>query len=427
MKKVKICVIGQGYVGLELSTAFGKHYSTIGFDINKKRIDNLNEFKDTNKQFSQNNLKASKVFFTYDIADILRSNIFIICVPTPVNNKNQPDISNIKKATITVSKILKKNDLIIYESTVYPGLTEEYCIKVIEKYSKLKVDRNFNIGYSPERINPGDKIRTISKIKKIISARNNETLNLMNKIYGKIVKAGLYKAENIKTAEAAKVIENAQRDINIAFVNELSIIFDRMNINTNSVLKAASTKWNFLNFKPGLVGGHCIGIDPYYLTYQSKKFGYNPKIILAGRNINERMHKHIIEKIYKYKTEKKLKKLTCTIMGVTFKENCPDSRNSQSLKMLNLIKKDMDIELQVHDPVVNKKELENQNKIILKDFSNITKSDVLVISVSHHNFQKINTTKWLSIIKKNSFIIDIKSLIDANKFKKFKRIKIYQL
>ena len=427
MSNYKICIVGQGYVGLALSVACGSIFSTIGFDNNSSRIDDLKNSIDKNKQINKKNLKNSHVYFTSKINEIKNSNIYILCLPTPIKKNKEPNISILKNATIKIAKILKKNDLIIYESTVYPGLTEEICIPIIEKYSNLKKDKEFNVGYSPERINPGDKINTISNIKKVISARNKKTLNTMYFIYNKIIKAGVFKAENIKTAEAAKVIENSQRDINIAFMNELSLIFDRMKINTNAVLKAASTKWNFLNFKPGLVGGHCIGVDPYYLTYKSKQLGYEPKIILAGREINESIDKLIIKKIYDYKKKNNLKKINCIFLGVTFKENCPDFRNSKSVNIIKKLSINQDIKLQINDPLVNKIDFENAHNIKLTPFSQLTQSNILIISVNHKAYKKITNKKWENLIHSFGLFIDIKSLIDIKKFKNTKNIIFNQL
>jgi UDP-N-acetyl-D-glucosamine/UDP-N-acetyl-D-galactosamine dehydrogenase len=427
MNKIYISVIGLGYVGLPLALALSKKFNIIGFDKNIKRLKELKLFKDTNKQFSKNEIKNNKIKLTNNINELKSSNVFIFCLPTPITRSKKPNISALKSSTISISKILKKGDTLIYESTVYPGLTEEIFKPLIEKHSNLMINKDIGLGYSPERINPGDKKRTITKIKKVISASNNKTLNLMSHIYGSIIKAGIFKAESIKVAEAAKVIENTQRDINIAFVNELSIIFNKMNINTSSVLAAAKTKWNFLDFSPGLVGGHCIGVDPYYLTYKAKILGYTPKVILSGRSINENMENHIISKIMNFKKTSKLKKIKCIVFGVTFKENCSDFRNSKMINIINKLKLKKNYNLQIHDPIVNKVEFKNATKFDISNLSNIDKSDVIIIGVNHDQYANFKFNKWCSFLKKRSFIVDIKSLINPNKLKKTKNIVLSQL
>ena len=298
--KIKVAVIGLGYVGLPLAIEVGKKYSTIGFDINKKRISELKECIDSTEELSLNQIKKSKkIRFTYNIEEIKLCNFYIIAVPTPINKKKKPNLKMLRDATYLVANILKKKDIVVYESTVYPGLTEEYCVPILEKKSKLKINKNFSVGYSPERINVGDKKHTLTTIKKIVSASNSESLNIINNFYKSIIKAGTYKAPSIKVAEAAKVIENSQRDINIALVNELSMIFSKLGIDTNEVIDAAKTKWNFLPFYPGIVGGHCIGVDPYYLSYKAEKIGYKSKIILAGRKLNDEMGNYIAKEVLK--------------------------------------------------------------------------------------------------------------------------------
>ena len=329
--KIKIGIIGLGYVGLPLAIALQKYFKIDAYDSNLEKIEELRKFKDRNDQFSKILLKRAKnINYHENIEKLENCNIYIVAVPTPVSKSNKPDLSILKKATLEVCKIISKGDTVIYESTVYPGVTEEVCVPIIEAKTKLKLNKSFFCGYSPERINPGDDKRTIEKIVKITSGSNKKTSNLVDKIYKKISKVGTYKTESIKVAEAAKVIENAQRDINIAFMNEIKIIFDKIDIDINQVLKAANTKWNFLNFKPGFVGGHCIGVDPYYLSHLAKKNYYNPKVILSGRNINDNMSFYeSLNFSKKIKNLNKSKKNKILIMGATFKENCKDMRNSK--------------------------------------------------------------------------------------------------
>ena len=332
--KYNIAVIGLGYVGLPLAVEFGKKFNTVGFDVNQDRINELISGYDNTGEVSKRHLSSSiKLKFSSNKDDIINSDIYIIAVPTPIDNLNNPDLSILFSASELVGSVLKKGDIIIYESTVYPGCTEEDCVPILEQYSHLKYNADFFCGYSPERINPGDKERTLTNILKITSGSNLETANKVDALYNSIIKAGTYKAESIKVAEAAKIIENCQRDINIAFVNELSILFDKLNINTNEVLAAAGTKWNFLPFKPGLVGGHCIGVDPFYLTHKAEQTGYTSKIILSGRKLNDSMSTEIVNRILLKLEHKKdgnnYKNTRGLIMGATFKEDCPDIRNSK--------------------------------------------------------------------------------------------------
>ena len=427
MRNLKISIIGLGYVGLPLLLEMSKKFNTIGYDNNLKRISQLKNFVDINEQFTKNYIRKSKLILTNNIENIKLSNIYILCLPTPITKAKKPDLQILIKSTIDISKILTKGDTVIYESTVYPGLTEEICKPIIEKYSKLKINRDIGLGYSPERINPGDKKRTLTKIKKIISGNNKKTLDLMSRIYGSIVKAGIYKAESIKVAEAAKVIENAQRDINIAFMNELSIIFNKMNIRTSSVLSAAKTKWNFLDFSPGLVGGHCIGVDPYYLTYKSNLLGYKPRIILSGRSINEKMEDIIVNQLINFKKNTKLNKINCTIFGTTFKENCPDFRNSKVINIIKKINKIKEIKMQIHDPIISKYDFEKFSKNKITPLNRINKSDVIIIAVKHDQYKRFTINKWITFLKKKSLIIDIKSLINPKKLQNYKNININQL
>ena len=413
IKNINISVIVLGYVGLPLAIEFGKYFNTIGFDISKIKINNLKQGNDLNNEISQHQIKNSKyLLFSNNQNDLTKSNIKIIAVPTPVKKNNKPDLKILLNACKLASKFIKKNDLIIFESTVFPGATEDYCIPEIEKFSKLKWKKDFNVGYSPERINPGDQIHTITKIKKLISADCQSSLKKINFLYNKIIKAGVFKCDSIKVAEAAKVIENSQRDINIAFINELQIIFDNLNIDINSVLKAASTKWNFLNFKPGLVGGHCIGVDPYYLSYISEKNNYLPKLILSGRNINNNMGEYFTKQSIKFFKKnfknKKLKKIL--ILGFTFKENCSDFRNTRVVDIC-LYLKDKNIDHYIYDPNINLKNAKNLYNLNFIKYPKINYYDMVIIAVAHKIFIKIGKTKIQSFIKNKQAIFDIKNVL----------------
>ena len=421
-KKYEIAVIGLGYVGLPLAVEFSKIFKTIGFDIDSRRIFELKNGQDKTNEISSDNLKEviisdnSKNFKTKNglylsnsITDLKQSNIYIITVPTPTDNNNIPMLSIIEKATEMVSGILKKDDIVIYESTFYPGVTEDICAPILEKGSKLKLNRDFFVGYSPERINPGDKNRPLNQIVKVTSGSNEIVAKEINNLYKSIISAGTYLAPSIKVAEASKVIENCQRDINIAFVNELSKIFNLLDIDTSEVLKAAETKWNFSPFKPGLVGGHCIGVDPYYLAQKAQNVGYNPEIILAGRRMNESMPKYIAEQVIKLMIDKqiKIKESNLLMLGVTFKENCSDIRNS---KVINLIKKleEYGINITIHDPFVNNEKLKKiYNMDVTSDMPKI-KFDCLVLAVAHERFKKIDLNK---LKKNNSVIYDVKGVL----------------
>lgn len=412
----KIAVIGLGYVGLPLALAFGQRFSTIGFDIDKNRINELNNRKDLNLLSSKKNFyKAKKIKFTSNEKNLKDVNIFIVTVPTPVKKNKEPDLSYLYSASKIVAKNLKKNDLVIYESTVYPGLTEEECVPVLEKHSNLKFNVDFFVGYSPERISPGDSKKLIN-INKVVSGSNSKTTNLIYNLYKQIIKAKVFKAKSIKVAEASKVIENAQRDINISFMNEVSLICSRLKIKTSDVLKAANTKWNFLNFKPGLVGGHCISVDPYYLTYKAKKLKYSPRVILSGRSINDKMGYYIAKVLLKkiYENNLKFSKCVVGILGVTFKENCNDLRGSKVLDIIKALKKKK-IKLKVYDPIVNKLEFKKYYPDIrINKIKN--KLDALIVAVSHKEFLKLNFNQLKKILKnKNSIIIDVKSILNNKK------------
>ena len=417
INQLKISVIGLGYVGLPLAIEFGKYFRTVGFDINRKRINELNKKIDINNETDVKNFNKSKfLLFSDDIRKIANSDYYIITLPTPINSKKQPDTKIITDSLKVISKKIKINSIFILESTVYPGFTEEICAPIIEKYSKYKYNKEFFMGYSPERINPGDKEHQLTNISKIISASNKSSLKKIQYIYSKIIKAPLYKTENIKIAEAAKVIENTQRDLNIAFVNELSLIFNKMDINTNEVLKAASTKWNFLNFKPGLVGGHCIGVDPYYLTYKSKKLGFNPEIILSGRKLNDEIHKSFSKIILKKMLDNQInvKKARLLILGVTFKENCNDIRNTKVVNLINYLKKIV-YQVDAFDPLVKKKIFKKNFNINLLEKPKNNHYDALILAVPHKKFL-INNLKIINkFLNKNGIIFDLKGILKKNK------------
>lgn len=409
----KICVIGLGYVGLPLAAEFGKQYEVIGFDVKKERIDQLRNGVDTTLELTPEDLKASKnLQFTSQITDIKVANIFIITVPTPIDQYKKPDLTPLLKASETVGKVLKKGDIVIYESTVYPGCTEEDCVPILEKLSGLHYNQDFFCGYSPERINPGDKQHTITRIKKVVSGSTPEIAQKVQALYASIIPVGTHLASSIRVAEASKAIENAQRDINIAFVNELSLIFDRMDIDTNEVLEAAGTKWNFLPFKPGLVGGHCIGVDPYYLTHKAESLGYHPEVILAGRRINDNMGVFIANKFVKLMLKKghHLPNAQVLILGITFKENCPDIRNSRVIDIINELK-DFNTQVDVYDPWASTEEVYHEYQISL--IPEITKQyDGIILAVKHDKFKEVAIDKYK---KTNTVVYDIKAFWDKSK------------
>ena len=416
-KKLNIAVIGLGYVGLPLAIEFSKIRKVIGFDLNQKRIRDLKEGHDCTFETSTNELKSAKnLTFTSNIDDIKNSKIFIITVPTPINKYKKPDLKPLKKASKLVGSVLKKNDIVIYESTVYPGATEEVCVPILEKYSGLKFNKEFFCGYSPERINPGDKKHRLTSIKKITSGSNPQIAIKIDKLYKEIVLAGTYLAPSIRVAEAAKVIENTQRDVNIALINEFAIIFKKLNIDTNSVLEAAGTKWNFLPFKPGLVGGHCIGVDPYYLAYKAKQAGLNPEMIISGRNTNDKMALHIVKQIKNIMSKKSINidNANVLIMGLTFKENIPDIRNT---KVIDLIKgfKNLNMNVDVYDPYVDKSEAMKEYSLPLISKPIKNKYDVIVIAVKHNQFTSISFKSLLKLCKKKNVIYDLKNIFPNEK------------
>ena len=411
LHKPVITILGLGYVGLPLATEFSKYYKTYGFDVSKSKVKNLKKGFDTTKQIKDRELRNENLIFSNNPNVLKKSNIIIVSVPTPVDKKNNPDIKMLKSACKIIGNNIKKKTTVVFESTVYPGLTEEICVKIIERYSKLIWKKDFYVGYSPERINPGDKKNTLKNITKVISGDSEKTVKKLNSIYQKIIKK-TFIAPTIKVAEAAKIIENTQRDINIAFVNELAIICSKLEVNIYDVLKAASTKWNFLKFEPGLVGGHCIGVDPYYLTHKAKKIGYNPKIILSGRKLNNNMTKYIYDKFIKLASQTLLKKTTkkILILGITFKENCNDFRNSKPIEFYKLLSKNKDFDIDVYDPLVDKKEIKNEHGIEIVKKAKLKNYDSIIILVKHEQFLNLSLRQLKSYCNKNYFIFDLKNI-----------------
>lgn len=424
MSNTKIAIIGLGYVGLPLAVEFAKKYQTIGFDINIDRINQLRNNNDLTLETSSKELKSvncnslsevqsnkNGLWLTKDVNEITNANFYIITVPTPVDKNNKPDLTPLYKASETVGHILKKGDIVVYESTVFPGATEEECVPILEKISGLKFNVDFYVGYSPERINPGDKERTVTKILKVTSGSTPEIGKKVDDVYKSIITAGTYLAPSIKVAEAAKVIENSQRDINIAFVNELSKIFKLMDIDTNEVLEAAGTKWNFLPFRPGLVGGHCIGVDPYYLAQKAIKLGYNPEIILAGRRLNDSMGAFVAQETVKLMIKKDInvKEANALVLGITFKENCPDIRNSRAIDVINELKS-FKLNVDVYDPWATVSAVKHEYDLnLISDFKDIDKKyDTVVIVVAHEEFKSLNID---SVIKQNNVIYDVKAML----------------
>ena len=414
-KSDKIAVIGLGYVGLPLAVEFAKYFKVLGFDIDKERVSQLNGLNDKTGEVNLEDLESvlnKNLKFTASEKDLSGSNIYIITVPTPVTEFKTPDLSFLKASSETVGKYLKKGDIIIFESTVYPGCTEDDCVPILESSSGLKFNIDFYCGYSPERINPGDKINTLKKIKKVTSGSTPEISDKIDSLYGTIIEAGTYKAPSIKVAEASKAIENAQRDLNISFVNELALIFDRIDIGTSEVIKAAATKWNFLNFKPGLVGGHCISVDPYYLAYKAESLGYYPEVILSGRRVNDFMGIFVANKVVKIMTKKGItvRGSKALILGITFKENCPDIRNSKVPDIYNELKS-FGVDVSIFDPYADKEEVKKEFGIKLID--QIKKYDSIILAVAHNKFLDINIEDIKN--EERSAVFDLKAVLDYSK------------
>ncbi|HHX00141.1 MAG TPA: nucleotide sugar dehydrogenase [Acholeplasmataceae bacterium] len=417
----KLSVIGLGYVGMPIAVSFAKKVKVIGFDINEDKVEKYLSGIDPTKEVGDEAIKNTTMEFTSDESRIKEAKFHIVAVPTPINEDHTPNLVPVESASRTVGRNLVKGSIVVYESTVYPGVTEDICIPILEKESGLKCGVDFKVGYSPERINPGDKVHRLETIVKVVSGMDEESLDIIAKVYELVVDAGVYRAKSIKVAEAAKVIENSQRDINIAFMNELSIIFNKLNIDTLSVLEAASTKWNFLRFYPGLVGGHCIGIDPYYLTYKAKQVGYHSQIILAGRKINDNMGKYVAENLIKclIKADVSVKYANVAILGFTFKENCPDTRNTRVIDIVKELR-DYEIEPIVVDPVADQEEAYHEYGIELASYSEIKDMDAVIIAVSHEEFKNLNKDDLDKLYKnvpyENRVLLDIKGILNREEY-----------
>ena len=419
MQNKKIAIIGLGYVGLPLAIEFGKKYNVLGFDINISRVDDLKNGADITQEADLEGMKYAMgligeagLSFSSSSDDLKKCNIYIVTVPTPIDQFKAPDLTPLIKASEMLGKVLKSGDIVIYESTVYPGCTEEDCVPVLEQFSGLKFNKDFYCGYSPERINPGDKVNTLTKIKKVTSGSTPEIATIVDELYASIITAGTHKAPSIKVAEASKAIENAQRDVNISFVNELALIFDRIGIDTNDVLEAAGTKWNFLKYKPGLVGGHCIGVDPYYLAHKAESLGYHPEVILSGRRVNDNMGMYVANKVVKLMIGKShvIKGANALILGITFKENCPDVRNTKVVDIYNELVQ-FGINVDVYDPWADPAEVKHEYGInILSNLSD-KKYDSVIVAVAHHEFLEIDFKKYKA---NNAVIFDTKACIDRN-------------
>ncbi|MEJ2441251.1 MAG: Vi polysaccharide biosynthesis UDP-N-acetylglucosamine C-6 dehydrogenase TviB [Gammaproteobacteria bacterium] len=417
MSEHTIAIIGLGYVGLPLAVEFGKHYSTIGFDINAARVAELKSGKDSTLEVSSEELKlTNQLSYTDSLEQLKSANIYIVTVPTPIDSHKRPDLTPLLSASHTVGKVLKKGDIVIYESTVYPGATEEDCVPILEQESGLTFNQDFYAGYSPERINPGDKEHRVTTIKKVTSGSTPETAETVDQLYRSIISAGTHKASSIKVAEAAKVIENTQRDLNIALINELSIIFNKMDIDTLEVLEAAGTKWNFLPFRPGLVGGHCIGVDPYYLTHKAEQIGYNPQVILAGRRINDNMGGYVAGRTVKIMTKKRIHVVDSNILilGLTFKENCPDLRNTRVTDIIRELKT-YNANVDVYDPWVNPAEAEHEYGITPVSKPADGKYDAIILAVAHQQFRDLGETGIRKFAKSNAVLFDVKQVLPRDR------------
>ncbi len=414
-KKEKISVIGLGYVGLPLAIEFAKKYDVVGFDINKKKLDKYLNGIDVTNEVGNETIKNTTMSFTNDENKLKDCKFHIVAVPTPINHDKTPNLDPVISASKTVGRNLTKGSIVVYESTVYPGTTEEICVPILEKESGLEFGVDFKVGYSPERINPGDKVNTLTKIVKVVSGSDEDVLEIISKVYGSIIEAGVHKAESIKVAEAAKVIENSQRDINIAFMNELSMVFNKMDIDTKAVLEAAGTKWNFLKFTPGLVGGHCIGVDPYYFVYKAEQLGYHSQIILAGRKINDDMGKYVASNIIKkmIQAEQSIKGSKVAIFGITFKENCPDVRNTRVVDIIEELE-EYGVNVVVHDPVADKDEVYREYGINLVGKEELDNLDSIIFAVGHTKFEEGYGFEFLDKLYKTNkkVLIDIKHILD---------------
>lgn len=415
-KEIKLAIIGLGYVGLPLAVEFGKQYSTIGFDINSARLADLQRGHDTTLEVDDEELAQAKhLSYSSSISDLKSCNIFIVTVPTPINEHKQPDLTPLIKASETIGQVLKKGDVVIYESTVYPGATEEDCVPVLEKISGLTFNQDFFAGYSPERINPGDKEHRVTTILKVTSGSTPEIAEAVDQLYRSIITAGTYKASSIKVAEAAKVIENTQRDVNIGLINELALIFNKLNIDTEEVLKAAGTKWNFLPFRPGLVGGHCIGVDPYYLTHKAQSVGYHPEIILAGRRLNDGMGAYVVSQLVKAMLKKRIhvEGSRALVMGLTFKENCPDLRNTKVVDIINELQ-DYGVQVDCYDPWINSQEAFHEYGIAPVSELSPGEYDTVILAVAHKQFVEMGEEQIRTLAKPSHVLYDLKYILPAH-------------
>ncbi len=414
LEQLKIAIIGLGYVGLPLAVEFGKHKPTIGLDIDPQRIRELQSGYDHTLEVTSDELKqVEHLSYTADINDLKNSNFFIVTVPTPIDDFKQPDLTPLIKASQSIAKVLKKGDIVVYESTVYPGATEEVCIPELEKHSGLIFNQDFFVGYSPERINPGDKQRRVTNILKITSGSTPDVADYVDQVYKLIIEAGTHKAPSIKVAEAAKVIENTQRDVNIALINELALIFNKMGIDTEDVLKAAGTKWNFLNFRPGLVGGHCIGVDPYYLTHKAESIGLHPEIILAARRLNDRMGEYVATQLIKEMVKQRIQVVGARVLvlGLSFKENCPDIRNTKIVDMVKALK-EYDLDLDIYDPWVDSSEVEGEYGLAPVTVLKQDHYDAIVIAVAHDQFKAMSSQQLIALGKEKHVLYDLKYVLD---------------
>ena len=411
----KVAIVGMGYVGLPVAVAFGKKSKTLGFDINTKRLGKLREGCDPNNEVEPSELREADIFFTDQISDLKQADFFIVAVPTPIDDARRPDLSAMYRASESVGQALKVGDIVVYESTVYPGVTEDECVPILERISGLRCGRDFKVGYSPERINPGDKERTFTNIKKVVSGMDPESLEIIAQVYSSVVTAGVFRAKSIQVAEAAKVIENTQRDLNIALMNELAILFDQMGLDTLSVLEAAGTKWNFLKFFPGLVGGHCIGVDPYYLTHKAEKLGYIPQVILAGRRINDSMGKFVAQKTIKKMIHAghKILDSTVTVLGLTFKENCKDLRNSRVIDIIQELE-EFGVRVQIYDPLVTSEEAEEEYGLKITQLNDLQPANAVVCAVAHDAFKELSIQNLKRIMVPKSVLIDVKGIFSGS-------------
>jgi len=410
-----VSVIGLGYVGLPVAIAFGKKRRTIGFDINKTRVAELRKGYDRTGEVGEADLKEANILFSDDLNSLKEANFHIVAVPTPIDQANQPDLKLVCRASETVGQVLKPGDVVVYESTVYPGVTEDECLPILERVSGLQGGRDFTVGYSPERINPGDKEHTFTKIKKVVSGQDAATLEVVAQVYGSVVTAGIFRASSIKVAEAAKVIENTQRDLNIALMNELALIFDRLGIDTAEVLAAAGSKWNFLKFSPGLVGGHCIGVDPYYLTHKAERCGYIPQVILAGRRINDGMGKYVAQRAVKeiIKAGHPVLGSVVTVLGLTFKENCPDLRNSKVMDIIRELR-DYGVEVQVCDPLADPGEAEHEYGVTLTPWGALKKAVAVIAAVAHDRYRALKPSDLVALTGTPPVLVDVKGIYDRS-------------